>query len=60
MWRVTPNIAATLRASAPINSQRGAEAALGIRYQPFEKWPVAFTLERRHGFREWATWVWRR
>lgn len=54
MWRFTPNLAATLRASAPINSQRGAEAALGIRYQPFTQWPVAVTLERRHGFRDYG------
>ena len=54
MWRVTPHLAATLRASAPINSQRGAEAALGLRYQPFERWPVAVTLERRHGFRDYG------
>ena len=54
MWRFTPKLAATLRASAPINSQRGAEAALGIRYQPFSQWPVAVTLERRHGFRDYG------
>ena len=54
MWRFTPKLAATLRASAPINSQRGAEAALGLRYQPFEGWPVAMTLERRHGFRDYG------
>ncbi len=54
MWRFTPNLAATLRASAPINSQRGAEAALGLRYQPFQRWPVAITLERRHAFRDYG------
>jgi hypothetical protein len=54
MWRFTPKLAATLRASAPINSQRGAEAALGLRYQPFGQWPVAVTLERRHGFRDYG------
>lgn len=54
MWRFTPKLAATLRASAPINSQRGAEAALGLRYQPFDRWPVAVTLERRHGFRDYG------
>jgi hypothetical protein len=53
-WRFTPNLAATLRASAPINSQRGAEAALGLRYQPFDRWPVAVTFERRHGFRDYG------
>lgn len=54
MWRFSPNLSATLRASAPINSQRGAEAALGLRYQPFRQWPVALTLERRHGFRDYG------
>ena len=54
MWRFSPSLAATLRASAPINSQRGAEAALGLRYQPFDRWPVAMTLERRHGFRDYG------
>jgi hypothetical protein len=54
MWRFTPKLAATLRASAPINSQRGAEAALGMRYQPFGQWPVAVTLERRHSFRDYG------
>ena len=54
MWRFTPKLAASLRASAPINSQRGAEAALGVRYQPFASWPVAVTLERRHGFRDYG------
>lgn len=54
MWRLAPNLAATLRTSAPVNSQRGAEAAIGIRYQPFQAWPVAVTLERRHGFRDYG------
>jgi len=54
MWRFSPKLAATLRASAPINSQRGAEAALGMRYQPFDRWPVAVTLERRHAFRDYG------
>jgi hypothetical protein len=30
------------------------EAALGLRYQPSADWPVAFTLERRHGFRDYG------
>ena len=48
LWRFNPHLAASLRTSAPINSQRGGEAALGVRYQPFTSWPVALTLERRH------------
>lgn len=55
MWRFDPRFAATLRTSAPINSQRGMEAALGLRYQPFADWPVALTLERRHGFRDYGS-----
>ena len=47
LWRFTPRIAASLRVSAPIGSQRGGEAALGVRYQPFMSIPIAFTAERR-------------
>lgn len=54
IWRFDPRLAATLRTSAPINSQRGMEAALGLRYQPFADWPVALTLERRHGIRDYG------
>lgn len=54
MWRVTPKLSATLRSSAPMNSQRGVEAALGIRYQPLRSWPVAVTLERRHGLKDYG------
>jgi hypothetical protein len=54
MWRFTPRLAASLRTSAPVNSQRGAEAALGLRYQPFGQWPVAVTLERRQSFRDYG------
>jgi hypothetical protein len=54
MWRVTPSLAASLRASAPVNSQRGAEAALGVRYQPFQAWPVAVTLERRRAVKQYG------
>jgi hypothetical protein len=54
MWRFDPRLAATLRTSAPINSQRGLEAALGLRYQPFSDWPVALTIERRHGFKDYG------
>ena len=54
MWNFTPSLAASVRASAPINSQRGAEGALGVRYQPFAALPVAVTLERRHAFRDYG------
>ena len=54
MWRFDPRLAATLRTSAPINSQRGMEAALGLRYQPFADWPVALAVERRHSFKDYG------
>jgi hypothetical protein len=54
LWRVDPHLSASLRASAPINSQRGIEGAIGVRYQPITKIPVAFTLERRHAFRDYG------
>jgi hypothetical protein len=54
MWSFTPKLAANLRASAPVNSQRGAEAALGVRYQPLSRWPIAVNLERRHAFKEYG------
>jgi hypothetical protein len=53
-WRFTPKLAAELRASAPVNSQRGAEAALGVRYQPFSRWPIALNLERRQSIKEYG------
>ena len=54
LWKYDSHLAASVRASAPINSQRGAEGAVGVRYQPFTSWPVAFTLERRHAFRDYG------
>lgn len=54
LWRFHPNLAASLRTSSPINSQRGMEAALGLRYQPLRSVPVAVTLERRHAFGRFA------
>jgi hypothetical protein len=54
LWRFNPQLAASLRTSAPINSQRGGEAALGVRYQPFTTWPVALTLERRHALGDYG------
>lgn len=54
LWQLTPHLSASFRASAPINSQRGIEAAAGVRYRPFTSVPVAFTLERRHAFRDYG------
>ena len=54
LWRFNPHLAASLRSSAPVNSQRGGEAALGIRYQPFASIPVAITAERRKAFGQYG------
>ena len=54
LWRFNPHLAASLRTSAPINSRRGGEAALGIRYQPFASIPVAITAERRKAFGQYG------
>ncbi|HEU0309889.1 MAG TPA: hypothetical protein VFR36_01535 [Sphingomicrobium sp.] len=54
LWHFLPGLAASLRTSAPVNSQRGAEAAAGVRYQPFAHVPAAVTLERRHGFKDYG------
>ena len=54
LWRLDPHLSASFRASAPINSQRGVEAAAGIRYQPSTSLPIAITLERRHAFRDYG------
>jgi hypothetical protein len=54
LYRFDPHIAASLRTSAPINSRRGGEAALGIRYQPFASIPVAITAERRKAFGQYG------
>lgn len=54
LWKFDPRLAASLRASAPVNSQRGGEVALGARYQPFANWPVALTLERRHALGDYG------
>jgi len=51
LWRFDPRLAASLRTSAPIGGvQRTAEIALGARYQPFARIPVALTAERRQSF----------
>ena len=54
LWRFSPQLAASVRTSAPINSSRGAEGSVGVRYQPFLSLPVAVTVERRHGFRDYG------
>ena len=54
LWRFNPHLAASLRTSAPVNSQRGGEAALGVRYQPFASIPVAITAERRKAFGQYG------
>ncbi|MEA1072502.1 hypothetical protein [Sphingomonas sp. LY160] len=54
LYRVTPAIAASLRASAPLGGVRGGEAALGVRVQPFASLPIAITAERRQAFGKYS------
>ena len=54
IWKFEPHAAVSFRASAPINSQRGIEASVGLRYQPLQSLPISFTLERRHGFKQYG------
>lgn len=54
LWRYSPRLAISVRGSAPVNSTRGAEGAIGVRYQPFAGLPVAVSLERRHRFRDYG------
>lgn len=54
LWRFSPHLAASLRTSTPVNSRRGGEAALGIRYQPFASIPIAITAERRKAFGQYG------
>ncbi|WP_265569660.1 hypothetical protein [Sphingomicrobium nitratireducens] len=46
-WFATPHLAASARVTSSLGAIRGTEAALGLRYQPFAKLPLAFTAERR-------------
>ncbi len=48
-YRFNRRIAASARFSSALGGRRGAEAALGLRYQPFASIPVALNVERRHG-----------
>lgn len=49
-YYVTPQIAASLRTSAPIGSSRGGEVAAGVRIRPLRAVPIALTAERRQAF----------
>ena len=46
-YKFTPAIAASLRFSSSAGGVRDAEAAAGVRWQPFRAIPVALNLERR-------------
>ncbi len=51
LWRFDPHLAASLRTSAPIGgTQRSAELAAGLRWQPIMRLPLALTAERRQSF----------
>lgn len=53
-YKFTPAIAASLRFSSSAGGVRGAEAAAGIRWQPFQAVPVALNLERRQRLGRWG------
>ena len=46
-YQMTPQFAATLRASSPVGA-RGGEVAAGLRWKPLRAIPIALTAERRH------------
>lgn len=46
-WRFNEAWAASIRSTSSAGGVRGAEAAAGIRWQPFRSLPLAFTAERR-------------
>ena len=46
-YKFTPEIAASLRFSSSAGGVRGAEAAAGVRWQPFRGVPVTLNVERR-------------
>ena len=48
-YKFTPQIAASLRFSSSAGGVRGAEAAAGVRWQPFKSVPLALNVERREG-----------
>lgn len=51
LWRFRRDAALSIRSSAPIGgTQRAAELAAGVRWQPLRQVPVALTAERRQSF----------
>ena len=51
LWRFDRRLAASIRSSAPIGGvQRNAELAVGARWQPYARIPIALTAERRQSF----------
>ncbi|WP_118858031.1 hypothetical protein [Sphingomonas mesophila] len=53
-YKFTPAIAASLRFSSSAGGVRGAEAAAGVRWQPFRTVPVALNVERRQRLGRWG------
>ena len=53
-YRFTPKIAASLRFSSSAGGVRDAEAAAGVRWQPFASMPVALNIERREQLGRWG------
>jgi hypothetical protein len=52
LYRLEPRIALSARFYSPLNSSRGAEAALGIEVQPLRDLPVRILAERRQAIGE--------
>ncbi|MBW0144051.1 hypothetical protein [Sphingomicrobium clamense] len=47
LYNVAPGLDVSARYVSSIGNIRGSEAALGVRYQPFARLPLALTAERR-------------
>lgn len=54
IYVVTPQVAASLRATSPVGGGSGGEVAAGIRYTPFRSIPIAITAERRKAIGEYG------
>jgi hypothetical protein len=47
LYRVAPRLAASARIATPLATANGAEAAIGLDWQPFRKLPLHLLAERR-------------
>lgn len=53
-YKFTPALAASLRFSSSAGGVRDAEAAAGVRWQPFRAVPVSLNVERRQRLGKWG------